>query len=85
MHTVGAARRGASQKICHKQVVIDAGHGGHDSGCKGKFSNEKDVALAISLKVGKLIEENLPEVKVYYTRKTDVFVTLNDRAEIANI
>jgi len=61
MHTVGAARRGASQKYAINKVVIDAGHGGHDSGCKGKFSNEKDVALAISLKVGKLIEENLPE------------------------
>lgn len=71
-------------KFAIDKVVIDAGHGGHDSGCRGKFSNEKDVALSVSLKLGKLIEENLPEVKVIYTRKTDVFVTLNDRAEIAN-
>ncbi len=42
-----------------KTVVIDAGHGGHDGGCQGSFSNEKDVALAISLKLGKYIEENL--------------------------
>lgn len=65
-------------------VVIDAGHGGSDPGCHGAMSNEKDVALAISLKLGKLIEERLPEVKVIYTRKTDVFLELSERAEIAN-
>ena len=65
-------------------VVIDAGHGGSDPGCHGGMSNEKDVALAISLKLGKLIEERLPKVKVVYTRKTDVFLELSERAEIAN-
>lgn len=67
-----------------RTVVIDAGHGGHDSGCHGSSSYEKNVALAISLKLGKLIERNFPDVKVIYTRKTDVFVELYRRAQIAN-
>ncbi|GAB4248326.1 MAG: N-acetylmuramoyl-L-alanine amidase [Vicingaceae bacterium] len=67
-----------------KKVVIDAGHGGHDGGCQGAFSNEKDVALAISLKLGKYIEENFEDVEVIYTRKTDVFIPLYERAKIAN-
>lgn len=67
-----------------KTVVIDAGHGGHDGGCQGSYSNEKDVALAISLKLGKYIEENFKDVKVIYTRTTDVFVKLDERAKIAN-
>ncbi|MCB0819344.1 MAG: N-acetylmuramoyl-L-alanine amidase [Bacteroidetes bacterium] len=67
-----------------KTVVIDAGHGGHDAGCLGSSAYEKHVALAISLKLGKLIEEKFPDVKVIYTRKTDVFVELYRRAQIAN-
>jgi N-acetylmuramoyl-L-alanine amidase len=67
-----------------KTVVIDAGHGGKDPGCHGKTQKEKDVALAIALKLGNYIEENLKDVKVVYTRKTDVFVALQERAEIAN-
>lgn len=67
-----------------KTVVIDAGHGGHDSGCHGAAAYEKHVALSISLKLGKLIEHYFPDVKVIYTRKTDVFVELYRRAQIAN-
>lgn len=67
-----------------RKVVIDAGHGGHDPGALGKHSNEKDIALAIALKAGKLIEKNLRDVEVIYTRKTDVFVELYRRARIAN-
>ncbi len=67
-----------------KTIVIDAGHGGKDSGCLGKHSNEKNVALSISLKLGKYIEDNIPGVKVIYTRKTDVFLELYERAKIAN-
>ncbi|MBR4786696.1 MAG: N-acetylmuramoyl-L-alanine amidase [Bacteroidales bacterium] len=66
------------------KVVIDAGHGGHDSGCLGSHLKEKDVSLDIALMVGKLISEHCPEVKVIYTRKTDVFVELYRRAQIAN-
>ncbi len=67
-----------------KTVVIDAGHGGHDQGCSGSSFLEKNVALSISLKLGALIEKNFPDVKVIYTRKTDVFVELYERANIAN-
>lgn len=66
------------------KVVIDAGHGGKDPGCLGVFSKEKDVALDVALKTGKLISDNCPNVKVIYTRSTDVFVELYRRAQIAN-
>ncbi|MCC7302736.1 MAG: N-acetylmuramoyl-L-alanine amidase [Bacteroidia bacterium] len=67
-----------------RTVCIDAGHGGKDPGCHGSAYKEKEVSLAIALKLGKLIEQHLKDVKVVYTRKTDVFVELNDRAGIAN-
>lgn len=65
-------------------VVIDAGHGGKDPGCHGKYYKEKNVALAVALKLGHYLEENDKNVKVIYTRTTDVFIPLNERAEIAN-
>ncbi len=67
-----------------KIIVIDPGHGGKDPGCSGASHKEKDVSLAVALKLGKLIEENLKDVKVIYTRTTDIFVELEDRAQIAN-
>jgi N-acetylmuramoyl-L-alanine amidase len=67
-----------------KTVVIDAGHGGKDPGCHGDLYKEKDIALSVALKLGKYIEENFQDVKVIFTRKTDVFVELNERAAIAN-
>ena len=67
-----------------KTVCIDAGHGGHDGGCQGPNSQEKHVALAIALKLGKYIEENFKDVKVIYTRKTDVYLKLYERAAVAN-
>lgn len=65
-------------------LVIDAGHGGHDTGAPGKFSKEKDINLKTALTFGKYVEKNCPDVKVIYTRKKDVFVELKDRAGIAN-
>lgn len=65
-------------------VVIDAGHGGHDPGCNGGNSREKEVTLSIALKLGKLIEDSLKDVKVVYTRKTDKFIELSERSNIAN-
>jgi len=67
-----------------RTVVIDAGHGGKDPGCNGHSAKEADVALKVALELGKQIENNLPDVKVIYTRKTDTFVELIDRAGIAN-
>lgn len=66
-------------------VVIDAGHGGRDPGAIGHNKvREKDVALAVSLKLGDLIERNMPGVRVVYTRRTDQFVELRQRTQIAN-
>ena len=65
-------------------LVIDAGHGGHDAGAIGQFSQEKNINLKVALAVGKLIEANCSDVRVIYTRKTDVFIPLGRRAEIAN-
>lgn len=67
-----------------KTVVIDAGHGGHDHGCSGSSHNEKTLSLKMALKLGEMIEKNYPDVKVVYTRKTDVFIELYERAAIAN-
>lgn len=66
------------------KVVIDAGHGGQDPGAIGKRAKEKDINLAVALKLGKLITDNYSDVQVIYTRKTDVFVELYRRAQIAN-
>jgi len=66
-------------------IVIDAGHGGKDPGAIGVAgTREKDVALAVALRLGQLIEKNLKDVKVVYTRKTDEFIELYRRTQIAN-
>jgi N-acetylmuramoyl-L-alanine amidase len=67
-----------------KTVVIDAGHGGKDPGCHGGYAHEKDVCLSMALTLGKLIKEKYPSITVKYTRETDVFVELIERANIAN-
>lgn len=67
-----------------KKIVLDAGHGGKDSGANGKISKEKDVVLSLVLKMGKEIEKRYPDVEVIYTRKTDKFIELHERARIAN-
>ncbi len=66
------------------KIVIDAGHGGIDSGALGSVSKEKDIVLSLALKIGVLIEMNLKDVKVIYTREDDRLVPLHERATIAN-
>ena len=65
-------------------LVIDPGHGGHDTGAPGAYSVEKNINLKVALAFGQLVERNCPDVKVIYTRKTDVFIPLQTRADIAN-
>ena len=65
-------------------VVLDAGHGGHDPGAMGDISREKEINLSIVLELGKIISQNSRDVKVVYTRKTDVYLTLQERADVVN-
>ena len=65
-------------------LVIDAGHGGKDAGAPGKYSYEKNINLKVALAFGRYVERNCPDVRVIYTRKTDVFIPLKERAAIAN-
>ena len=65
-------------------LVIDPGHGGHDAGALGAISKEKNINLSVALQFGKYVERNMPDVRVIYTRKTDVFIPLKQRANIAN-
>jgi N-acetylmuramoyl-L-alanine amidase len=82
LFSIGFSQINESYSI--KTIVIDAGHGGKDPGTSGRKVKEKDITLAIALKLGTYIEENLPGVKVIYTRTEDVLPTLNERSEIAN-
>ncbi|RZK95737.1 MAG: N-acetylmuramoyl-L-alanine amidase [Hymenobacter sp.] len=78
------ANSASSTRYRLRTVVLDAGHGGKDIGCQGQDHHEADVALAIIKDLGRQIEDSMPGVKVIYTRKTDVFVELDERAAIAN-
>lgn len=66
------------------KIVVDAGHGGQDVGARGKYSMEKDIALKVSLRLGKMIADSMRDVQVIYTRTTDEYPSLVDRHEIAN-
>ena len=67
-----------------KTIVLDPGHGGKDGATHGEISKEKDVALSVALRLGKTIEDNMKDVRVVYTRTTDIFVPLYERIGIAN-
>ena len=67
-----------------KTIVLDAGHGGKDPGAHGIYSNEKDITLAVVLKLGKILNDSMPRLNVIYTRKTDVFIDLKERGPIGN-
>jgi N-acetylmuramoyl-L-alanine amidase len=82
---VGFARvTNAQTNPTFNTVVIDPGHGGKDPGAVGRIAKEKDIVLGVALKLGNYIEKYLPDVKVVYTRKKDVFVPLDERAKLAN-
>lgn len=81
---VSVTHTDAQQTSKVRKVVLDPGHGGKDPGCHGHHSREKEIALNIALELGRMIEAKFPDVEVIYTRKTDVFVALNERAAIAN-
>ncbi|MDR3235553.1 MAG: N-acetylmuramoyl-L-alanine amidase [Prevotellaceae bacterium] len=66
------------------RIVIDAGHGGPDPGAVGKICKEKDLNLDVALQLGKFVEDSFPYIEVLYTRKTDVFIPLNERSDYAN-
>src|SRR4030095_12534727 len=67
-----------------RTIVIDPGHGGSDGGARGQYSSEKDICLDVSLKVGALIEKEMPDIKLVFTRKTDTYPALHARADLAN-
>ena len=72
------------QKQALKRIIIDAGHGGGDIGARGRYSTEKDISLAIALKLEVQLKQALPEVEILMTRKTDVFNSVIEKADIAN-
>lgn len=67
-----------------KTIVIDAGHGGKDKGASGLLYHEKNITLKIALLLGEYLQKNLPNIKIIYTRRSDIFLELHERAEIAN-
>ncbi len=79
-----AVNQSFAQAYKLKTIVLDAGHGGKDGITRGAYSTEKDVALKTALRLGKLIEETLKDVKVVYTRTEDVFIPLYERIGLAN-
>ena len=82
---MGFGGANAQKKESYKHtVVLDAGHGGHDTGAIGKKGKEKDVVLSIALKVGEYLKKNTPDTRVIFTRDDDFFVPLDQRAAIAN-
>jgi N-acetylmuramoyl-L-alanine amidase len=79
-----AANIHAQQKAPLRTIIVDAGHGGKATGAKGLFSYEKDICLDIALKLGKKLETEFPDLKILYTRTTDVYTDNRWRADFAN-
>jgi len=73
-----------AQEYKIKTIVIDAGHGGKDGATHGVYSKEKDVALKTALNLGRALQDSLKDIKVIFTRQTDVFIPLYERINIAN-
>lgn len=73
-----------NKAVATRVIVIDAGHGGHDHGCMYGGANEKDITLSVATRFGRMIQDSFPDYKVIFTRQTDDFVELFERASIAN-
>ena len=82
--SVAAPEIRAQQKAALRTIIVDAGHGGKATGAKGDYSYEKNIALDIALKLGKKLEKEFPEIKILYTRTTDVYTDNRWRADFAN-
>lgn len=82
--TTLASQASAQSRKTLSKVILDPGHGGKDSGAVGAKSLEKDIVLDVAKRVGKLINDSLPSVETIYTRDKDVFIPLDERANIAN-
>jgi len=80
--TLPFSGQGAGKKLT--KIVLDAGHGGHDGGARGAYSSEKDLTLAIVLKLGRIIADSFKNVAPIYTRVNDTYPSLPERHEIAN-
>lgn len=76
--------RTSVQKPSIRTIIIDAGHGGKDNGARGDYSFEKDICLDIALRLGKKMEKEFPDIKILYTRTTDVYPEIKARADFAN-
>jgi len=81
---LGASKEVEQPYYAITKIVIDAGHGGHDPGTSGSISKEKDVALAVSRQLGRILKEHMPNVEVIFTRPDDNFIGLKERADVAN-
>ena len=73
-----------AQEYKIKTIVIDAGHGGKDGATHGVYSKEKDVALKTALNLGRALQDSIKDIRVVYTRETDIFIPLYERINIAN-
>ncbi|MCS6990745.1 MAG: N-acetylmuramoyl-L-alanine amidase [Chitinophagales bacterium] len=82
--TVGLCAAFAQSSFNIRTIVLDAGHGGHDSGCRGLLAVEKDITLQLALLTEQMLKEALPDLQIILTRRSDVFVPLHERAHIAN-
>ncbi|HTJ12613.1 MAG TPA: N-acetylmuramoyl-L-alanine amidase [Dinghuibacter sp.] len=84
---IGGPKGAAAKRQLHKginTIIVDAGHGGHDTGAKGSYSQEKDLTLQIAMKLGRTLHESLPGVRIVMTRTTDIFQPVGEKAQIAN-
>ena len=76
--------QGKQQKPRLKKIIVDAGHGGHDGGAEGRYSKEKEISLAVALKLARVIRDEMPDVDVVLTRSEDIYQSPPTKANIAN-